>query len=122
MQGKVASPSGYDPLDLFADDLTRQKQALESLIADPQNNLRAWVGSDPVHTDQISAWVTNQQPNMPYILLVRALDVPLLLETVDFGIRFAAITSTTCKCQALDAGNSEPDRSAQVPACCPTSG
>lgn len=71
LQGKIHRVSCYDPLDLFSDDPARQMFALESLVADPQNNLRLWMGQDSINSSHISSWVVSQQPYMTRILRVR---------------------------------------------------
>lgn len=79
VQGKIARVSGYDPLDLFSRDLARQMQALESLVSDPQNNLRVWVARASVDKSNLSTWVAAQQPGMTRILQVRA--IPTILRS-----------------------------------------
>ena len=81
IQGKIARISGYDPLDLLSDDYARQIQALQSLVSDPQNNLRVWDSGISVEDSRLSAWVVRKQPGLSRILQVRSLRPPPRLLT-----------------------------------------
>ena len=51
LQDKIQKISKYDPLDLFLEDQSRQRQALWHLFENPQNNLRVFVNSKPIPRD-----------------------------------------------------------------------
>ena len=44
----VPELSHYDPLDLFSGETARIRQAVQNLVACPQNNLKAWLGDNAV--------------------------------------------------------------------------
>ena len=64
LQGKIDNLSRYDPHDLFSGNPARMKQALQALLACPQNNLKLFLDGHPVHLsddasnlDKIAAFV-----------------------------------------------------------------
>ena len=54
-QGAVEARSSYNPLDLFSGEAPRRRAALAALLAQPQNNLRAFVGGREVGVRELLA-------------------------------------------------------------------
>lgn len=52
-EGKYTRPSQYCPVNLFSGDINRVFFALQSLVLDPQNNLRIFKDGFPIFTEEI---------------------------------------------------------------------
>jgi len=50
--GKVKNTSQYCPLDLYSGDQARMREAIDALLASPQNNLRIFKDGKLLHTEE----------------------------------------------------------------------